>query len=187
MLFERRGCSHWPQLMWPLWPRLQTDLSLSLQRQQTILFFELVCFQTVVFPLRKAVSYVTCLWRDKATLHRLEYRGYLELLELLKLTLWGFFKGREKFVSANSVQNKSWEESKRVEKLTAMWGGVLMQGGVRLCQVYANHLPLRRHSFTWSCWWLNTNMNTCAHTSINIQIKKSKCWHLYIISFQSNT
>lgn len=80
-----------------------------LQRQKTVLFFELVCFHTVVFPLRKAV-----------------------LLEPTKLTRRRFLRQREKIVSGKSVQNKSWEKSKCVERLAAMWAECSCRGSETL-------------------------------------------------------
>lgn len=44
---------------------------------------------------------------------------------------------RETFVSANSVQNNSWEESKCVEKLAAIW----VEGSCRGCETLSGFCP----------------------------------------------
>lgn len=115
----------------------------------TVLFFGLVCFQTVVFPPRKAVSYIISLRRDGVESHRLEM---LVLMDHNSRGGEGVSEVNREFPLSKQCAEQVLGGKQTRGRVGSHVGGVLMQGGgVRICQVYANHLPLRRRSSTWSC------------------------------------
>lgn len=54
-------------------------LELFFKEKRSVLFFELVCFQNVVFPLMKAASYTSGPRGDKVDARWLENGGEMEL------------------------------------------------------------------------------------------------------------
>lgn len=122
----------------------------DLQRQPSVLFLHLVCFQSVVFPLREAVSYII---RPVKTQRQSSIGGgEAELLEPdVKPPRRRIWEVRREDSSQQTVCRTSPGRKVNTWESWQPCGRRARGGGERLCQVYANHLPLRRHSFTWRC------------------------------------